>query len=108
RSVDLTGLDDHDRQSVTHRVERDLVSTPLRVLIRGGWRRIRAMTLGDDRAVRVAERRDGGDVHDSWCLRGSGRVQHATGPRDVRLLHLTAALRVHADLVNRGPVNERI
>src|SRR5436190_20411337 len=66
------------------------------------------MSLRDDHAVRVSERRDRGDVHDP---RGPGRlcrVEDATSGGDVCLLHLAPSLRADADLVDRRTVYERI
>src|SRR5207253_3875367 len=108
RTVDLTGLDDHDWRSASGCVERDVVGSPLRVFVRGGGRRRWAMTLGHDRAMRVAKCGDRGDIDDPRNPRGSRRVQNATSTGDVRLLHRAAALRTDADLVDRGAVNERV
>src|SRR5205814_9874760 len=61
RSVDLTGLRDHDRRSATPRLERDVVSAPFGVLVRGCRWRCGPVTLRHDNAMRVAEGGDRGD-----------------------------------------------
>src|SRR2546428_13264480 len=92
RSVHLTGLDDHDRRSGPRRVERDLVGPPLGVLVRGRRRRCRPMTLRDDRAMRVAEGRDRGDVQDPRGPRESPRLEHAAAAAYGPLLPPPAAV----------------
>ena len=108
RSIDLTGLRDHDRRSATPRLERDVVSAPFGVLVRGCRWRCGPVTLRHDNATCVAEGGDRGDIHDP---RGPGRacgVEDATSARHIRLLHRTAALRGDTDLVDRRPVHERV
>src|SRR5207237_1200833 len=108
RTVHLTGLHDHDRSAFLGHVEGDLVGSPLGVFIRRCRRRGRTMSLRDDYAVRVSERRDRGDVHDPRGPGPSCRVEDATSARDIRLLHLAASLGAHADLVDRRTMYERV